>query len=130
MTYSKAHQLFADTIRNQNALTNPQDFLGPNWQTILHFWKYIESLSEDQWSQVYAKGNDHHLEQGSLLVMNIATEVIGERNRSAVWEATRHSVNREAVGRIASKAAREIICMHLLIERGIGIRFLPIFGNL
>jgi len=130
MTYSKAHQLFVDTIQNQDALTNPQDFLGPNWQTILHFWKYIESLSEDQWSQVYDKENDHHLDQGSFLVMNIATGVLGERYRSAVWEATRHSVNRGVVSIFASKAAREIICMHLLIERGIKIQFLPIFGNL
>jgi len=130
MTYSKAHQLFAVTIQNQDALTNPQDFLGPNWQTILHFWKYIESLSEDKWSQVYDKGNDHHLDQGSFLVMNNATGVLGERNRSAVWEATRRSLNLEAVSIFASKAAREIICMHILIERGIEIQFLPIFGNL
>jgi hypothetical protein len=129
MTYSKAHQLFADYINDVSALTEPQDFLGPNYETLLNFWKYIDKLTEEQWRKVALARNDYHGDQVS--VMKIATGVIGSRNRAAVWESTCNAVSSiHDVGAAASFAAREIICMHLLIENGIEIQFLPIFGNL
>ena len=52
MNYSKAHQNFSNRLQKPEALTNPQDFLGPNYETVLNFWWTMDSLTETQWKEV------------------------------------------------------------------------------
>jgi hypothetical protein len=46
MTYSKIHQKFSKRLKEPDALTNPGKYLGPNFQAVLDFWFYLDTLSE------------------------------------------------------------------------------------
>jgi hypothetical protein len=52
MNYSTTHKRFGELSSNPEALTNPQDFLGPNYETVLNFWWTMDSLTETQWNEV------------------------------------------------------------------------------
>jgi hypothetical protein len=52
MKISKAHQIFADHLDNQNALEYPEPFLGPNWKDVLNFWLYLDTLSREDFDIV------------------------------------------------------------------------------
>jgi hypothetical protein len=46
MKISKTHQRLSDCLEDPRALTNPEDYLGPNWQDVINFWLYLDTLSE------------------------------------------------------------------------------------
>jgi hypothetical protein len=54
MKISKAHQLFADfiqlwyTVPKQDVLNYPEKYLGPNWEAVINFWLYLDTLTKDQ----------------------------------------------------------------------------------
>jgi hypothetical protein len=59
MEYSKSHQNFFKShpsffkpYKKTKARTNPEVFLGPNYETVLKFWWRIDGLTEEQWDQV------------------------------------------------------------------------------
>jgi hypothetical protein len=51
---SAAHSVFLRHINDrvkgspQEVLTNPEKYLGPNWEKVLNFWEHLDSLTEDQ----------------------------------------------------------------------------------
>jgi len=49
MKISKAHKRFSERLENPRVLTNPEEFLGPNYKAVLNFWMILDELSEDQW---------------------------------------------------------------------------------
>jgi hypothetical protein len=91
MTYSKTHQRLSNYLSNPEVLTNPQKFLGPNWETVLRFWLYEESLTYEQWNELirrYEAIDDDTRERAWDLASNAAIEVIGRVNRHAVFMAS------------------------------------------
>jgi hypothetical protein len=80
MTYSITHQALRDHINNPEVLTNPQKFLGPNWEAVLRWWWYEESLTVEQWIELdrrwCAIDDDTRVRAGKL-ARNAAIEVIG-----------------------------------------------------
>jgi hypothetical protein len=48
MKISKAHKEFARRLNSQVALNFPENYLGPNWEAVINFWLYLDTLSEDQ----------------------------------------------------------------------------------
>jgi hypothetical protein len=48
MTYSKIHQRFSERLKNPDVLTNPGKYLGPNYQDVLNFWFYVDTLSDEE----------------------------------------------------------------------------------
>ena len=48
MKISETHQFFANWLNTQRALSNPDEFLGPNWKDVLKFWIYLDTLSDEQ----------------------------------------------------------------------------------
>jgi hypothetical protein len=48
MKISKIHQNFANNLNNQRALSQPEEFLGPNWKDVLNFWFFLDTLSPEQ----------------------------------------------------------------------------------
>jgi len=102
MTYSKAHQNFSNRLNKPEALTNPENFLGPNTQRVIEFWHKLDSLTEKQWSEVA----DRYLCKNPY-----------DRGSSATGAAAR-------------EATYEIIAMHLLLEQGKKLIFVPLFDGL
>jgi hypothetical protein len=58
MKISKSHKYFANRlhrlrqITNQEDLTHPERYLGSNWEAVINFWLYLDTLSEEQFEIV------------------------------------------------------------------------------
>jgi hypothetical protein len=128
MTYSKTHQNFSNRLNKPEALINPQDFLGPNYETVLNFWKWIDSLTVEQWNVVddryrnldSAAGNAAESAAG-YAAWDAAESAAGY----AAWDAARY-----AAWDAAWYATWELIGMHILLEQGKKLIFVPLFDSL
>ena len=124
MTYSKAHQRFANHLNKPEALTNPENFLGPNYETVLNFWKWIDSLSVEQWKVVadrYRNLDDAAWDAAWVAARDAARDAAWDAAWVAAWYAAWYA---------AGSATYELIGMHLLLEQGKKLIFVPMFDNL
>jgi hypothetical protein len=123
MKISKTHQLLSNRLKNPEVLTNPEPFLGPNWETVLRWWLYEESLTDEQRNELYRRywtidSDTYNRARG--LAINTAIEVIGEDNKRAVF----------LVSPYPEPLTMELIAMHLLFERGHSLAFVPLIKDL
>ena len=132
MTYSKTHQRFSNNLNKPEALTNPENFLGPNYETVLNFWRWIDSLSVEQWKVV-----DDHYRNLDPATRDAAWDAARAAARDAAWDAARAAAGYAAgyaAGAAAWDAARndtyDLIGMHLLLEQGKKLIFVPMFDGL
>jgi hypothetical protein len=130
VNYSKAHQRFSTELQNPEALTKPQDFLGPNYETVLNFWWTMDSLTETQWNEVARRYRalDHAARYAALDAAGSAAEsaagcAAGYAARNAAWYAARYAA-RYAAG----YATWELIGMHTLLNDGKTLLFVPLFN--
>ena len=65
MTTSKALSIFANKIENDDALNNPQEYLGPYTDQLLEFWSLLDTLTEDQWKIIQGRYDDFYNNQRS-----------------------------------------------------------------
>jgi hypothetical protein len=122
MKISKTHQRLSKELKNPEVLTNPEQFLGPNWETVLRWWLYWESLTVEQWNELYRRywAIDYDTYCRAVrLAYDDAIEVIGEDNLDTVWYVTSFS-----------EITYELITMHLLFERGHSLTFVPLIKDL
>jgi hypothetical protein len=140
MKISEAHQRFSEYLENSDALENPQDYLGPNYLTVLNFWLWIDTLFTEQWEEVarrydaipsaarvaagYAAGSAARNAAGSAS-WGAAGSAAGDAARVAAWNAAR-----VAAGSASGCATYEIIGSHILIEQEKSLLFVPMFDNL
>jgi hypothetical protein len=118
MKIFNTHQSLSNYLNNPEVLTNPEPFLGPNWETVLRWWLYYESLTDEQWRELvrrYWAIDDDTRDRAYDLAHNVAIEVIGEDNRRAVQYAAPYS-----------GITMELIALHKLKENGIQPTFLPL----
>jgi hypothetical protein len=123
MKISRTHQILSEQLKNPEVLTNPEPFLGPNWETVLRFWLYYESLTDEQQVELvrrYCAIDNYTLNRAWDLACNAAIEVIGKDNRYAVWFVVPYP---EAL-------TYELIAMHLLLERGYQLTSVPLIKDL
>ncbi len=123
MKISKTHQRFANRV-GQDALTNPEPFLGPNYKTVLNFWYYLDTLTEEQWEVVnrhFGAIPDEVYEEFRDSAWEVAGDIVGETYRFAVYMSTRG---------YALGAACELIAMHRLLGQGKSLVFVPLFDSL
>jgi hypothetical protein len=115
---SKSHKLFSERLRNTRVLTNPEEFLGPNYEEVLNFWLILDELSEEQWRVVKKRYRAFHIENTSEwsrtvnLAWNASYEVVGKYYA--------HNSGRSVYGVTNSAAAYwatlELIAMHKILE--------------
>jgi hypothetical protein len=117
MKISNTHQRLSNFLNNPEVLTNPEPFLGPNWETVLRFWLFYESLTFAQSVELYRWcGFDEDARTlAKALARNAAVEVIGTDNWLAVWWVSPFQ-----------PLSFEIIALHKLKEKGIQPTFLPL----
>jgi hypothetical protein len=123
MKISNTQQSLSDYLKNTEVLTNPQKFLGPNWETVLRWWLYYESLTDghrDELVRRYWAIDLDTRNRARNLARNAAIEVISEDNRLAVW----------FVAQYLGALTCELISMHLLFERGHSLTFVPLIKDL
>ncbi len=122
MKISKTHQSLSNRLKNPEVLTNPEPFLGPNWETVLRFWLYYESLTDEQKRELWRRHlviNDDVWRSVWTLAEDAATEVTGEDNRRLIYNYTEYPT-----------ITYELIAMHLLLERGHSLTFVPLIKDL
>jgi hypothetical protein len=123
MKISKTHQNLSKELNNPEVLTNPEPFLGPNWETVLRWWLYEESLTDEQKNELSRRYWDIDYitcDRARNLARDASIEVIGEDNRVAVWYVVPYP---EAL-------TYELIAMHLLFELDHSLTFVPLVNNL
>ena len=144
MNYSKAHQRFSTRLQNPEALTNPQDFLGPNYETVLNFWWTIDSLTETQWKEVvrryraldpaawdaaWSAAGDAASYAASYAAGYAAWYAARDAAGDAAWDAAWDAAG-DAAWSAAGYATYELIGMHTLLNDGKTLLFVPLFNNL
>jgi hypothetical protein len=140
MPISKAHQKFSTKLQNPEALTNPQDFLGPNYETVLNFWWTMDSLTETQWNEVArrydaldsAAVSAAGSAAGSAAVsaaVSAAGYAAGYAAYDAAWSAA-YDAAWSAARAAAGYATYELMGMHTLLNDGKTLLFVPLFGDL
>jgi hypothetical protein len=123
MKISNAHQLLSKELKNPEVLTNPEPFLGPNWETVLRWWLYYDSLIYEQKRELWRRWcaiDNYTRNRAWDLARNAAIEVIGWDNCDAVWYVVPYP---EAL-------TGELISMHLLFERGHSLTIVPLIKDL
>ena len=144
--FSKAHQNFSNKLQNPEALTNPQNFLGPNYETVLNFWWVIDGLTENQWNEV-ARRYDALDDAARIAARDAARDAAGYAARyaarsaagyaawSAAWDAAwdaagyaARSAAWDAAWSAAWDATYELMGMHTLLGDGKDLLFVPLFN--
>jgi hypothetical protein len=124
MKISNPHQLFSEYLREPRALTNPEDFLGPNWEDVINFWLYVDGLSEDETRKIrdrYWALDDDVREFARATAHFVAEEIVGEKVRDAIWYAN--------YWRVFGDATLELLAHHKLLEQGETLIALPLCLN-
>jgi hypothetical protein len=154
--HSKAHQNFSNCLQKPEALTNPQNFLGPNYETVINFWWFIDGLTENQWNEVArryhalddaarnaawaaagAAARNAAMSAARIAAWNAARDAArdaaGAAARNAAMSAARiaaWAAARDAAGDAAWNATYELIGMHTLLDDGKDLLFVPLFDKL
>jgi hypothetical protein len=129
VNYSKTHQNFSTELQNPEALTSPQDFLGPNYETVLNFWWTMDSLTETQWNEVarrYDALDSAAWDAAWSAAWSAARYAAGYAARYAARDAA-WSASRAASRAAAGYATYELMGMHTLLNDGKTLLFVPLF---
>jgi hypothetical protein len=135
MKISEAHQKFAGfqhhvyDIPKQDVLTHPENYLGPNWEEVINFWLYIDTLSENQWLVVweryrYLSVEECRVASGKVLVAAKATIRYAFDASHSASDSVSYANN------TAFWATYELIGLQKLLEQGYQPVFFPLFLNL
>ncbi len=124
MKISQIHQRFFEKLNEPRALTNPEDFLGPNWKEVINFWFYVDGLSSDEKLKKcarYLSLNSRLRQLASVAINDVAKEVVGEDVRYAAYCVNCLS--------IFGYATLELIAQHKLLEQNWTPLALPLCIN-
>jgi hypothetical protein len=125
MTYSKIHKRFSERLEQPDALKNPEKYLGPNYQDVLNFWIYLDTLSVEEKEEMGQRYQALKYKVRYCAIddaRNAARGVVGWRFREAAWWAAYDVTGRVVFG----FATYELIGHHLFINKSI----VPIFLEL
>ncbi len=129
-TISKTHKRFSERLNNPRVLTNPEEFLGPNYKEVLNFWMKLEELSEEQLRIVKGRYYDFHNKNYAEwfktrdLAIDASYEVIGRGYAYEAGWAAYYATNSWA----ACWATLELIGIHKILEdRQRPLMFFPMF---
>jgi hypothetical protein len=132
---SKAHKEFAGILHHvydipkQDVLTHPEKYHGPNWENVINFWLYLDTLSEDQLNVVEERYSalsctEQFIARDKALVAAGATaKYIYSAGSSAYCSVSRAKY-------AAANATLELIGLDKLLEQGHQPLFFPMFLNI
>jgi hypothetical protein len=123
MTYSKIHKRFSERLEQPDVLTNPGKYLGPNWEDVLNFWIYLDTLSDEEKNEMWVRywSLDFNVRESAIIASrDAADDVVGEDFRYAAWRAAYDvtgcdvfcDATWELIGDIEDKVAYDLIMPH------------------
>lgn len=131
MTLSTIHRTLIEKSRGKDIV----DILGPNYETVLNFWHYVETISKEEFGAIEASYientdifyNDEVSHRNLLTNFVNSISSIPEHdiwNTSFVYES--RGTPFSAICAI-SWATHELIAMHELFNRGYKLLYVPMF---
>jgi hypothetical protein len=124
MKISKTHKKFSD-LEDPKVLTNPEDFLGPNWKDVINFWLHFDTLTKSEKEKIHDRywALDVDVrESASRAAYYAAKEVVGWGVGLSAWGAA-YYVTPYCVFRYATL---ELIAHHKLLEQNKTLIALPL----
>jgi hypothetical protein len=123
MNYSKIHQTLRENYLTEEINDYPEQYLGPNYETVLNYWLYLESLPE------ITKIN--YIENSATKPYGFNSFIVKEATlltpyQAQAWYATQISLNS---GEWYGWATVELICMHRILDEGESLFYLPKIFN-
>ena len=131
MKISKSHKRLSELLNNPRVLSNPEEFLGPNFEAVLNFWLILDELSKDQWKNIRCRSEDFYSNQPSEWdkasdeAIKASIETIGRNFAGNAVDAAY-----DVYGFTAGWATKELIGMHKLFEKGNSLFYFEIILNL
>jgi hypothetical protein len=138
--YSCIHKEFANRLPGspQEVLSNPEKYLGPNWEAVINFWLYLDTLTQEQWWVVRER---------NLCLSAIEHNIAGDKVHDATSSKRRGGTLKPRikyaydaadsayysvyyVNAITRWATLELISLDKLLEQGYQPVFFPMFLNL
>lgn len=133
MQISKTHLNFSKRVENLDSVTTPQVYLGPNYETVLNFWWFLDSLTVYQKDEAHKRFNSLGKEQiriGYSIVYDAAKLALPHYakfyNRQA-WLSAYNTCGRKAV---FGWATEELIGANHILEQEKKLTFVQLFDNL
>jgi hypothetical protein len=135
MKISKAHKSFTRRLNKQDILNHPEQYLGPNWEAVINFWLYLETLSKDQLKVVKERYLDLSQEERNVAYGRVsnaarATTKYDKYAGYAAYAAIRGVYSSCFVYNAAGDVTYELIGLEKLLELGHNPVFFPLFLNL
>jgi hypothetical protein len=123
MNYSKIHQTLRENYLTEEINDYPEQYLGPNYETVLNYWLYLESLPE------ITKIN--YIENSATKPYGFNSFIVKEATlltpyQVQAWYTTQISLNS---GEWYGWATVELICMHRILDEGKSLFYLPKIFN-
>ncbi len=125
MTYSKTLQKFLIELNKPEALTNLAKYLGPNWEDVLNFWIYLDTLSnkeKKEMAQSYRDLDNDVRDVAWNAATDAAEEVVCWEFRTEALYAAQYVTGSEVFG----FATYELIAHHKILEQNKTPIFLPL----
>ena len=120
-------------MANDDILSRPEDFLGPNYQTVLNFWMFLDSLSEEQWKEVMKRDVDmevYMVEDASETATDSVRKMFPDFFNGENTHFTLFYNSNIGAPDTTWDATCELIAMNSLLEEGKSLTFVPLFSNL
>ncbi len=126
---SKIHENFADLLKKQEVLTHPENYLGPNWEEVINFWLYFDTLSVNQLKVVGKSYWDLSDEEWSIAYNK--ARIAAESTTEYAYDAGSAAFYGVSYAQSAARdATLELISLEKLLEQEHQLVFFPLFLNL
>jgi hypothetical protein len=130
MKISNIHQTFSNQFENQRALSNPEDFLGPNWKDVLNFWLYLDTLETELIHMDiflrYKLANFYSTHFNDLKLAKVDSRMCAFETIDEIFAAIAWGQASVTVGYVVGYATWELIGAHKLLEQGKTLTFVPV----
>ena len=129
MKHSQAFALFLNTY--PEAIDDPLSYLGPNWETILNFWTYIDSLTIEKWKTVGGRYNASlNYDKEIIIAGYCKNHRPCEDIQYCTWYLTSKLGTGSHSNCVAIFVSYELFAMHDLLNDGHELYFIPLFSDL
>ena len=132
MIISKTHQEFANCLQRiynipeQQVLNQPENYLGSNWEAVINFWIYLDTLTQEQLKVVQKRYYALSLEERdkawdkSYKAAKETTKYAGDAGNAAYY-------NVFYAGWAVAYATCELIGLEKLLNQGHQLVLFPLF---
>ena len=132
MNYSKAHQHLAQWSGTPDVYDNPEKYLGPNYESVLNFWWYLETLTKKQLLELEGKYELEYVQCNNRYdVLADHVEEILDREKRANAVGVSRSHVRSIIGqfpRIPAPVTLELIALQTILDKGEELIFIPMLS--